>query len=301
MNELLDPKNDFLFKRIFGSEENKDVLLAFLNRTFTHAGKPPLCEIILLNSYTDKDSPLDKQSIFDIHARTADSQLINIEMQLFNNYDMEKRTLYYWSKLYSSQLFEGNAYKQLRKCVTINVLDYSFLPNEQYHNVFRLSEDASGIHLTDDMELHFLELPKLGGSTLADQQGGLMNWLLFLKYTDSVNWEELAMNEPQLKKAMNTLEFLSQDQQARMEYESRQKALRDEISRQEYARDRGLEEGRKEGIQQGIEQGIEQTKLDTARKMLAMGLPADIIAEATGLSQQQIQDLRAQGESPTSS
>ncbi len=59
-------KNDFVFKRIFGSEENKDILLAFLNRTFSEAGEPPLTEIILMNPYTDKDSPRDKQSIFDI-------------------------------------------------------------------------------------------------------------------------------------------------------------------------------------------------------------------------------------------
>lgn len=98
MKDLLDPKNDFVFKRIFGSEENKDVLLAFLNRTFQEAGEPPLTEIVLMNPYTDKDSPQDKQSIFDIQARTAEGKLINIEMQLFNRYDNEKRTLYYWSK-----------------------------------------------------------------------------------------------------------------------------------------------------------------------------------------------------------
>jgi len=63
MTELLDPRNDFVFKRIFGSEDNKDVLLAFLNRTFAESGEPPLTEIVLLNPYTDKDAPLDKQSI----------------------------------------------------------------------------------------------------------------------------------------------------------------------------------------------------------------------------------------------
>lgn len=98
MTELLNPSNDFVFKRIFGSEENKDVLLAFLNRTFTEAGRPPLKEITLLNPYTDKDAPLDKQSIFDIWARTESGEHINVEMQLFNKYDIEKRTLYYWGE-----------------------------------------------------------------------------------------------------------------------------------------------------------------------------------------------------------
>lgn len=66
MTELLDPRNDFLFKRIFGSEDNRDVLLTFLNRTFAEANQPPLTEIQLLNPYTDKDAPTDKQSILDI-------------------------------------------------------------------------------------------------------------------------------------------------------------------------------------------------------------------------------------------
>lgn len=69
MNELLDPRNDFLFKRIFGSKDNRDVLLAFLNKTSIEAGRPPLTEIILLNPYNEKDTPRDKQSILDIRGK----------------------------------------------------------------------------------------------------------------------------------------------------------------------------------------------------------------------------------------
>ncbi len=171
--ELLDPRNDFLFKRIFGSEENRDVLLAFLNRTFAEAGKPPLSEIILLNPYTDKDSPRDKQSILDIRARTIEGEIINIEMQLFNKYDTEKRTLFYWSKQYSSQLQESQSYSQLKRCVTINILNYTLLPNEMYHNVFHLREDRTGISLIEDIEIHFLELPKLDEQIVSLEQAVL--------------------------------------------------------------------------------------------------------------------------------
>ncbi len=87
-----------------------------------------MSEIILMNPYTDKDSPQDKQSIFDIQAKTAEGKLINIEMQLFNRYDNEKRTLYYWSKQYASQLEEGQPYKNLMKCVTSNILNFSIAP-----------------------------------------------------------------------------------------------------------------------------------------------------------------------------
>ncbi|WP_405170932.1 Rpn family recombination-promoting nuclease/putative transposase [Paenibacillus sp. FSL H8-0280] len=274
MRDLLDPKNDFVFKRIFGSEENKDVLLAFLNRTFQEAGEPRLTEIVLMNPYTDKDSPQDKQSIFDIQAKTAEGNLINIEMQLFNRYDNEKRTLYYWSKQYSSQLTEGNAYKKLKKCVTINILNFSVLSTERYHNIFHLREDNTGIPLTDDLEIHFLELSKLDQEYTINS-GGLLNWLLFLKSDNTENWEVLKMQEPELGKAMTVLEFLSQDKEARRRYEMRQKALHDEASLREGAR----------------EEGERQGKLEIASKMIAKGMDLESISELTGFSMEELKAM----------
>jgi predicted transposase/invertase (TIGR01784 family) len=268
--ELLDPRVDFVFKRIFGSENNKDVLLAFLNRIFTEAGEPPLTEIILMNPYTDKDDPLDKQSIFDVYAKTVEGKLIDIEMQLFNKYDIEKRTLFYWSKRYASQLKEGEKYQELKKCVTINILNYSFLLNEEYHNVFHLREDRTGISLIDDIEIHFLELPKLDDAV--PSQGGLVNWLLFLKGTDTSDWEVLKMNEPGMEKAMDTLQYLSQDSEARRLYEARQKYLHDEASMMEAAKLAGIRE--------------------VAKNMLALNLDIATIAKATGLTEHEINALR---------
>ncbi|GBF76791.1 hypothetical protein PA598K_05283 [Paenibacillus sp. 598K] len=279
MHDLLDPKNDFVFKRIFGSEENKDILLAFLNRTFMEAGEPPLTEIVLLNPYTDKDSPRDKQSIFDIQAKTAEGKLINVEMQLFNKYDNEKRTLFYWSKQYSGQLEEGQSYKKLKKCVTINILNFTILPNERYHNVFHLREDNSGLTLIDDIEIHIMELSKLNKHIIPNE-GGLLNWLLFLKSEDTTNWEVLKVNEPTLGKAMTALEYLSQDAEARRMYEMRQKALHDEASMLEGARAEGESIGRS------------KEKLEVAQNMLDKDMDIKTIAELTGLSAEQVGKLK---------
>lgn len=268
--ELLDPRVDFVFKRIFGSENNKDVLLAFLNQIFNKAGEPPLTEIILMNPYTDKDDPLDKQSIFDVYAKTAEGKLIDIEMQLFNKYDIEKRTLFYWSKRYAGQLQEGERYQALKKCVTINILNYAFLPNGEYHNVFHLREDRTLITLSDDIEVHFLELTKL--EDVIPTQGGLENWLLFLKGVDTTYWEVLKMNEPGLEKAMDTLQYLSQDSEARRLYEARQKYLHDEASMLEGAKQAGIKE--------------------VAKNMLRLNVDISIIAQATGLSEQEILALK---------
>ncbi|QSF43851.1 Rpn family recombination-promoting nuclease/putative transposase [Paenibacillus tianjinensis] len=285
--ELLDPRVDFVFKRIFASESNKDVLLAFLNRVLLDAGDPPLQEVVLLNPYTDKDDPLDKQSIFDIWAKTVDGKLINIEMQLFNRYDMEKRTLYYWSKRYSSQLQTGGKYTELKKCITINILNYSVLPNEHTHSVFHLREDSSGAALTDDIEIHFLELPKLNTTAVPGEEG-LVNWLLFLKGNDNSNWEVLRMNEPALRKAMETLEFLSQDSEARRKYEDRQKFLHDEASQ----RDGAQREGFAKGMKEGIKEGMKEAKLEMARKLLLMGMELPAIQTVTGLTEEELKSIK---------
>jgi predicted transposase/invertase (TIGR01784 family) len=270
MNQLLDPKNDFVFKRIFGSEENKDILMAFLNRTLLEAGEPALTEIILLNPYTDKDSPRDKQSIFDIKAKKVDGSIVNL-----NRYDNEKRTLYYWSKQYAEQLEEGNPYKQLKKCITINILDFSFLPNDRYHSTFHLYEDHTGIALSDDIEIHFLELSKID-TTEIPTEGGLLNWLLFLKSENKQLWEVLKMHDAKLGKAMTALEFLSQDKEARRLYEMRQKALHDEASMLAGAR----EEGEKKGTKK------------VAKALLQKGMDLQFISEITKLTEDEIIEIK---------
>lgn len=279
MAELLDPRVDFVFKRIFGSEQNKDVLLAFLNSTFIETGEAPLTEITVINTYTDKDSPEDKQSILDIKAKTVEGKLINIEMQLFNPYHMEKRTLFYWSEMYFHQIKKGENYNLLKKCVTINILNYSCLDNERYHNVFHLREDHTGISLTDDIEIHVMELTKLEQHPIPLEKGGLVNWLLFLRGIDISNWEVLAMNEPMLKKAMDTLEFLSHDAATRMAYDARMKALSDEKSMIEGARAEGLREG------------LREAKQEMARELLALGVDMSAIVKASGLSEEEIRKL----------
>uniref|UniRef100_UPI00398ABC0E Rpn family recombination-promoting nuclease/putative transposase n=1 Tax=Paenibacillus ehimensis TaxID=79264 RepID=UPI00398ABC0E len=241
---------------------------------------PPLTEIVLLNPYTEKDAPRDKQSILDIRGKTTEGELINVGMQLFNKYDTEKRTLFYWSKLYSGQLQEGQSCKMLKKCVAINILNYSFQSNQQYRNAFHLREERSGISLVDNIELQLLELPKLDDHAIPVESGGPVNWLLFLKGADKSNWEVLTMNEPVLKKAMDTLEFLSQDAEARRLYEDRQKFLHDEASMIEGA------------LAEGEARGERKKALEMAKELLAHGVEISIIAKASGLPESEILALK---------
>lgn len=147
--------------------------------------------------------------------------------------------------------------------------------NDRYHNVFHLKEDHTGLELSDDIEIHFMELSKLDDQSVPVEEG-LINWLLFLKGADKTNWEVLKMNEPTLKKAMDTLEFLSQDREARRLYEERQKYLHDEASMIEWA----------------TEKGERKKAFEIAKNMLAMGIEFAIIVKASGLSEAEVESLK---------
>ena len=282
MPELLDPKVDFVFKRIFGDERNKDVLVHFLNSIFESAHEPLIESVEILNPYLDKDALTDKMSVLDIRARTTTRSLINIEIQLWNAGDMQKRTLYYWAKLYTGQMEEGDQYRTLQKSITVNVLDFITIENEQYHNVFHVREDKTGQLLTDALEIHFLELRKLRNELLKPEQR-LVRWMLFLSSRTREHMEELAKEDPAMLKALTTLEFLSQDEEARQLYEARQKALHDYASAIGAARDKGLTEGRTEGRK--------ERDIEFARQLLAEGEPLERVARLTGLSPLVLQQL----------
>jgi len=204
-----------------------------------------------------------------------------LEIQLTNKYDMPERSLYYSAKMYEEQLSEDQMYKDLKKVISINILTFNQVPNERFHNTYHLREDHTGELLSDDIEIHFMELPKLGLRT-SKMDDRLVKWLMFINGAPKDRWEELAMDTPGLKKAMTTLEFLSQNKEARMLYEMRKKALLDERSALDYAETRGREEGKLEG------------KLEIAASMLKKGLSVTLIAEVTGLSAAEIETLNEQ-------
>ncbi|MFD1674785.1 Rpn family recombination-promoting nuclease/putative transposase [Alicyclobacillus fodiniaquatilis] len=281
--DLLKPSLDFVFKRIFGVEENRDILIDFLNAIFESANEPGVTEIEILNPFLDKTAVYDKQSVLDIKARTADHTIINIEIQLRDQKDMEKRTLYYWSKLYGSQLVQGEIYRSLCRTVTINILGFNYIDNERYHNTFHLREDNTGLILTDDIEIHMIELEKLR-DIAEGQQRKLVRWMLFLLGPAKEKMEEIAMKEPAIQKALTTLEFLSQDKEIRELYEARQKALHDWNSSIHGAREDGIEEGKAIGKQEG--------KIEVAMHMLSKGMSRQDVATFTGLSVTEIEQLQ---------
>lgn len=282
----LKPLNDFVFQKIFGEEESSDILLAFLNAVLGRTQKEPLTEVrIDKNKQLTKEMIKDKTGRLDVRATTARGEQIDIEVQLTDQSNMDKRTLFYWGKLYLEGIKQGEDYTTLKKVITINLLNFEFLETKSYHSSFHLWEDYEKEYmLTDLVEIHFIEQPKfrkLKEKNYKDE--ALLCWLKFLE-TD-VNEEELEvlMNmEPAIRMAEEKLEHLSSDPEVLALYKAREDSAHEKANLIAT------------GIERGLQKGLEQEKYNTAKRLLLKGLPIQLVCEATELSSEQIEEIKKQ-------
>ena len=279
---LLNPKIDFVFKKIFGSEEHPEILISFLNAVLKP--KKPIVSVEIKNSDLEKEYIEDKFSRLDVKALTSNKEIINIEIQLKNEYNMIQRSLYYWSKLYEEQLTEGDRYDKLSRTVCINILDFKYLKNDRFHNGYRLKEIETNEELTDLQEIHFIEIPKLKRFESTEEIVDLLEgWVEFLRDPESEVIRKLEMSNKEIREAKDELYRLSRNSKERELYYLREKSLRDEISALANAKEKGLKEGLKQGLFEG--------KLESARSFLDI-LDDDTIATKLNIDVDIIKKLR---------
>ena len=277
---LLNPQIDFVFKKIFGTEKNKPILINFLNAVI----KPttPIKDVEIKNNDIDKDFIEDKFSRLDVKATTSNKEHINIEIQVKNEYNMIQRTLYYWSKMYSEQIQNRDNYSKLERTVCINILNFKYLKNDKYHNAYRLKEITSNEELTDLQEIHFIELPKfneIGNKEYVEnveKMDALEKWLEFLVEPESNTVRQLELSNEEIKLAKSELYRLSMDSNEREQYNMREKAIYDRISALENAEAKGKIKRELELIKESLNQGLE----------------ISLISKITGLSEEEILKIK---------
>ena len=256
----INPRVDFAFKLIFGREQNKDILISLLNSILEDYQPRPIASIEILNPFGSKEYERDKLTILDIRARDDKGEFYNIEMQITDQYYYNKRATYYWARLYSSQLGEGREYNNLKRTVSINILNFNRLEEKDYHSVYRIKNLRNNKDLHDQLEIHFIELEKFT-KELPDLQKTLDRWIYFLKYAEKFTGYNLPVPLKEIdtiEKAIRILDKMSLTEEEREIYEARLKALRDESGALETARIKGIEEGIKKGIEKGIEKELKR-------------------------------------------
>lgn len=284
---------------MFGTNGSEDILIAFLNAMLQESLESPIASLQLEDPHLHREHANDKLSILDISATLGTGTKVNVEIQLNNNHDMMKRSLYYWGKLYTSQLQKGMSYSALRKTITINLLNFiMFLDHKEFHTKGTLWNTQQQKLLSDDIEIHIIE--QWHEEKVNPWKDPFARWLLLLSANEDEHLtkllEDIAMNQdPILQKAIHKWERMSQDSSFRQAYDAREKVLMDEAAKFAHAETegmkRGMEKGLEKGIEQGRKEGVQQGKIQMIKSMYDLGIPLETIAKASELSVPEVEHI----------
>jgi predicted transposase/invertase (TIGR01784 family) len=275
---LMQPKVDYVFKLIFGDPRHKENTVALLS-AILGLPREEMADLEIINSELLREFQEDKKGILDVRIQLRDGRQIDVEVQILPTGPMPERTLFYWARMYAGQIKAGDSYHKLKKCITINIVDFHCTPDQRLHSCFHLTEDTTGHRLTDVLEVHFLELPRLREAIAAGTPDHpLMQWMLFIDCESSEVIKMLAQDNKDIRQAYTLLEVISQDKIKRMAYEARQAELMDQRSRMISAEMKGEEIGIKK----------------VAKSLLARGMSVDDVAEIAGMNREQVAEMQTQ-------
>ena len=284
--EYMLPKNDHIFKRLFGYEGNENITKNLVSNIIGEEIKT----LEFKNPYLLRETRNDKEEILDIKALLNNNIQCDIEIQVGNYHDIEKRILNTWAKMYRQSIGKSKKYKNMKRTIIIFITTFSIdslRELEQYKTRWGIYEEKLQIKLTNDFQIDIIELSKakrqLKKGTFEDEKN-LKNWVKFLinpKDLEETKMEDL--NE-EVKKAYELWQSLNENEEERDAAERRYLDLASLEYAKKYEYNLGKEEGR--------EEGIKRNKIETAKKMLAEKIDIELIMKITGLTKEEIEKLK---------
>jgi predicted transposase/invertase (TIGR01784 family) len=282
---FVDPKNDIAFRKIFGDENKKEILISFLNNILEFANtSKEIIDITIKNPYQVPKLKELKETILDIKAVDKRNIHYIIEMQVFHTSAFEKKVLFYVSKSYYQQLNRAEDYPKLNQVIFLGFLNFNlFKKNPDYATRHLILDEKTNEHHFQDFELNFVELPKFT-KTLEELKDIKDKWLYFVKNAGTLTMIPHELEEPkELREAFEVANQMSWSKEELEAYDARGIYIQDERGRIEYA----LEEGKKIGIGEG-RRGRE---VEIARELKKNGVNIDLIVTSTGLTKEEIESL----------
>ncbi|MGL9702358.1 MAG: Rpn family recombination-promoting nuclease/putative transposase [Wolbachia sp.] len=284
LSKFLNPKLDLTFKKIFGTEKNKNILIHFLNDILGFTGIDTIQEVEFLSTYMDPEIALDKQSIVDVLCKDSRGLRYVIEMQLARDKGFEKRAHLYAAKAYSRQVGKGGKYIDLKTVFFIAISDNAIFPEEvEYISTHNIREVKTNGHYLKDFQFVFIELPKFAKNRVEELESTIERWCFFFKYAEDTTDEDLrniAEKSPIIKLAYDELDKFRWNEKDLIAYEERLMDLRKEEGILAQKLDDATEKGRQEG------------KIEVTKNLLKAGVSVDIIAQTTGLLKAEIAQLK---------
>ena len=289
--KYLDPKNDIAFKKIFGSEKNKDILIHFLNDILGSFKKNPIVDVEFLPTILNPETAIQKQSIVDVLCKDKEGAKYIIEMQVSATKGFEKRAQYYAAKVYGDQARIGEEYHDLKEIIFLAIADYVIFPNKSHYKSDHIVLDKiTHEHDLKDFFFTFIELPKFNKNKeelFSTQE----KWCYFFKHahqTTKADLKKIIGSDNIIHKAYTALNQYYWTEGELRSYEAMKRERMDQKAILEYKVDEGIALGKVEGEAIGIEKG----KMEVAKNLLQNGFTMDATIQFTNLSKEQLEGLK---------
>ncbi len=288
---FLDPTNDLVFKKIFGNEQKKNILISFLNAVLDFQGEKEIIDVEILNPYQVPKIEDLKETILDIRATDKLNRNFIVEMQKEDKGDFQKRSLYYTSKAYISQLAEGGMYQTLKRVYFIGILNFELFENTNYLSRHLILDQRTQKQELEDFEFTFIELKKFD-KTLSELETVVDKWIYFLKNAKNL---EIIPNEfeqqPEFKEAFfiaNSFGWTTAEMDIYDYMKLKEADRENEINT---AKNKAFKKGLEKGMEKGLEKGKIEMQLNIARNLLDI-LDDETISLKTNLPINEINKLR---------
>ena len=302
-DRYINPLTDFGFKRIFGTEINKALLIDFLNVIL-----PPqhhVKDLTYRNTENLGNTPIDRKAIFDLYCESKSGEKFIVEMQKAKHDYFKDRSVYYATFPIQEQAKKGEWNYKLKAVYTIGILDFIFRDHQDDPTLLHIVElkDQECRVFYDKLKFIYIELPKFT-KTIDELQNHFEQWLFVLKHLPDLEYQPSSLQDNVFKQLFDTAQITNLSQEDRQAYENSLKYYRDMVGVVETARREGIQKGRQQGIEQGIQQGIQQgieqgiqqgiqqgieqgrrsEKVAIAQAMKIAGNSDELIMQVTGLS-----------------
>lgn len=286
--KYLDPKADLTFKKVFG--EHPNLVISLLNALLPfESDDEKILSVEYLPAELVPDTPMKKNSIVDVRCKDAAGRIFIVEMQMIWSPAFMSRVLFNASKAYVRQLESNKKYNYLQPVYSLNLVNDVFIPDvEDYYHDYRIVHMEHSDKIIEGLRFVFVELPKFKPQTFSEKKMHVL-WLRYLTEIGEktrIVPQEL-MDVPEIKMAVNQLRESSFNDSQLLGYDEFWDAVRVEKTLISDA----LDEGRERGLAEGREEGREEERRELARKFKLSGVPVDIIAMNTGLSEEEINNI----------
>ncbi len=288
---FVNPKNDVAFKKIFGDENRKEILISFLNAVLNLQGLHEIADLQILNPYQAPRIELLKYTLLDIRATDKRGVTFIVEMQVEEIEGYKKRFQFYAAKAYAGQIERGEDYPKLNQVIFIGILDFSAFESKEYLSRHRILNLETNEHELKDLEFNFIELSKFN-KTEDELSSILDKWVYFIKNASDLEVAPDNADAAGLKSAYEVAERFRWTKDELEIYDYWGIKTQDERGALTVAERRGLERGRKEGRDEGREEGDKAARHTTARSLLADGMNATAVVKHTGLTVAEVDELR---------